>query len=88
MVLSVGILAGTGYLVLASAIVPITTLLLVEKSWLHAMIARIDDAGLRAGLRFAVIAVVILPLLPDGPYGPLGGVQPRQLWLCALYFPD
>ena len=85
-VLSAGVLAGTGYLVLASAIVAITTLLLVEKSWLHSMIARIDDAGLRAGVRFAVMAVVILPLLPDGPYGPFGGVRPRQLWLFVLLF--
>jgi uncharacterized membrane protein (DUF4010 family) len=85
-VLSAGVLAGTGYLVLASAIVAITTLLLVEKSRLHAMIARIDDAGLRAGVRFAVMAVVILPLLPQGPYGPLGGVRPRQLWLFVLLF--
>ncbi len=85
-VLSAGILAGTGYLVLASAITAITTLLLVEKSRLHAMIARIDDAGLRAGVRFAVMAVVILPLLPEGPYGPLGGIRPRQLWLFVLLF--
>jgi uncharacterized membrane protein (DUF4010 family) len=85
-VLSAGILAGTGYLVLASALTAITTLLLVEKSRLHAMIARIDDAGLRAGVRFAVMAVVILPLLPNGPYGPLGGVRPRQLWLFVLLF--
>ena len=85
-VLSAGILAGTGYLVLASAITAITTLLLVEKSRLHAMIARIDDVGLRAGVRFAVMAVVILPLLPNGPYGPLGGIRPRQLWLFVLLF--
>jgi len=85
-VLSAGILAGTGYLVLASAITAITTLLLVEKSHLHAMIARIDNAGLRAGVRFAVMAVVILPLLPNGPYGPLGGIRPRQLWLFVLLF--
>ena len=85
-VLSAGVLAGTGYLVLASALTAITTLLLVEKSRLHAMIARIDDAGLRAGVRFAVMAVVILPLLPNGPYGPLGGVRPRQLWLFVLLF--
>ena len=85
-VLSAGVLAGTGYLVLASALTAITTLLLVEKSHLHAMIARIDDAGLRAGIRFAVMAVVILPLLPNGPYGPLGGIRPRQLWLFVLLF--
>jgi uncharacterized membrane protein (DUF4010 family) len=85
-VLAAGVLAGTGHLVLASAIVAITTLLLIEKSRLHAMIARIDDAGLRAGVRFAVMAVVILPLLPEGPYGPLGGIRPRQLWLFVLLF--
>lgn len=85
-VLAAGVLSGTGYLVLASALVAITTLLLVEKSRLHAMIARIDDSGLRAGIRFVVMAVVILPLLPDGPYGPLGGVRPRQLWLFVLLF--
>ena len=85
-VLSAGVLAGMSHLVLASAIVAITTLLLVEKSRLHAMIARIDDAGLRAGIRFAVMAVVILPLLPDGTDGPLGGVRPRQLWLFVLLF--
>jgi uncharacterized membrane protein (DUF4010 family) len=85
-VLSAGFLAGTGYFVLASALVAITTLLLIEKSRLHGIIARIDDAGLRAGVRFAVMAVVILPLLPQGPYGPLGGVRPRQLWLFVLLF--
>ncbi len=85
-VLSAGVLAGTGHLVLASAITAMTTLLLVEKSRLHAAVARIDDAGLRAGVRFAVMAVVILPLLPAGPYGPLGGVRPRQLWLFVLLF--
>ena len=85
-VLAAGVLAGTGYLVLASAIFALTTLLLIEKPRLHAIINRIDDAGLRAGVRFAVMAVVILPLLPRGPFGPLGGVRPRQLWLFVLLF--
>jgi uncharacterized membrane protein (DUF4010 family) len=49
-------------------------------------VTRIDDAGLRAGFRFAVMAVVILPLLPEGPYGPLGGVRPRELWALVLVF--
>ncbi len=85
-VLAAGVLAGTSRLVLASGVIAITSLLLVEKSRLHAMVARIDDAGMRAGVRFAVMAVVILPLLPVGPYGPLGGVRPRELWLFVLLF--
>ena len=36
--------------------------------------------------KFAIMAAVILPLLPEGPFGPLGGIKPRQLWLLVLFF--
>jgi uncharacterized membrane protein (DUF4010 family) len=32
------------------------------------------------------MALVVLPLLPEGPYGPLGGVRPRELWALVLFF--
>jgi uncharacterized membrane protein (DUF4010 family) len=32
------------------------------------------------------MALVILPLLPEGPYGPLGGIRPRELWALVLFF--
>ncbi len=85
-VVAAGVLAGWGRLTLASGIIAITTLLLVEKSRLHAAVARIDDDELRAAARFAVMAVVVLPLLPAGPFGPLGGIRPQQLWLMVLFF--
>jgi hypothetical protein len=75
-VLAAGVFAGMGSLKLASGIIALLTLLLVEKSRLHAMVQRIDDVGLRSGVRFAVMALVILPLLPEGPSGPLGGIRP------------
>ena len=81
-----GVAAGVGWLALASAAIAVSTLLLVEKSSLHALVARIDDDELRAAARFGVMAIVILPLLPEGPYGPLGGVKPRELWLLVLFF--
>jgi uncharacterized membrane protein (DUF4010 family) len=84
--LAAGFFAGTGQLALASGMVALTTLLLVEKSRLHGLVARLDDEELRAAARFAVMAVVVLPLLPRGPYGPLGGVRPRELWLLVLIF--
>jgi uncharacterized membrane protein (DUF4010 family) len=85
-VLAAGVLAGLGSITLASGIVALTTLILVEKSRLHSLVRHIDDVGLRSGVRFAVMALVILPLLPEGPYGPLGGVRPRQLWALVLFF--
>jgi uncharacterized membrane protein (DUF4010 family) len=85
-VLAAGLLAGGGYLALASGTVALTALLLVEKSRLHALVAQIDDESLRAGLRFAVMAMVVLPLLPRGPYGPYDSIRPRELWMLVLFF--
>lgn len=85
-VLAAGTIAGLGYITLASGVIAVTCLLLIEKSTLHAWVARLDDEALRAGARFAVMAVVILPLLPEGPFGPLGGVKPRELWALVLFF--
>jgi uncharacterized membrane protein (DUF4010 family) len=85
-VLAAGLLAGIGAVRLASGIIAVATLLLIEKSRLHQLVQRIDDVGLRSGVRFAVMALVVLPLLPAGPYGPLGGVRPRELWALVLFF--
>ena len=63
------VLAGVGSVRLASGIIALATLLLVEKSRLHGLVRRIDDVGLRLGVRFVVMALVVLPLLPEGPYG-------------------
>ncbi len=85
-VLAAGTLSGAGQMALGSAVVAATALLLLEKTRLHAMVARLDDAALRASVRFAAMACVILPLLPPGPYGPLDAVRPRQLWALVLFF--
>jgi uncharacterized membrane protein (DUF4010 family) len=85
-VLTAGILAGTGLYRVASGVIALTCLLLVEKSRLHALVERIDNVGLMAGVRFGVMALVVLPLLPPGPYGPLGGFRPRELWALVLFF--
>jgi uncharacterized membrane protein (DUF4010 family) len=85
-VVAAGVLAGMGSWKLASAIITVMALLLVEKSRLHTLVAGISDVGIKTGFQFALMAVVILPLLPEGPYGPLGGVRPRELWLLVLFF--
>jgi uncharacterized membrane protein (DUF4010 family) len=85
-VLAAGVISGMGSVRLASATIALAALLLVEKSRLHALVQRIDDVGLQSGVRFAVMALVVLPLLPEGPYGPLGGIRPRELWALVLFF--
>jgi uncharacterized membrane protein (DUF4010 family) len=85
-VLTAGVLAGSGYDRVSSAVIAVTVLLLVEKKRLHGFVSKLDRTELRAGARFAVMAAVILPLLPVGPYGPWGGVRPRSLWAIVLFF--
>ena len=85
-VLAAGTLSGAGHLVPGSALVTATALLLVEKTRLHALVSSIDDRSLRASVRFAAMACVILPLLPPGPYGPYDVVKPRELWVLVLFF--
>ena len=85
-VLAAGVLAGLGSFRLASGIIALLSLVLVEKSRLHSMVARIDDVSLKAAMRFGVMALVILPLLPPGPYGGFGGIRPRELWALVLFF--
>lgn len=85
-VLAAGVLAGLGHLAFASGVIAVTTFFLVEKSQLHAFVHRLDDEELRAAARFAVMAAVILPLLPRGPFGPWQTVRPRDIWLLVLFF--
>ncbi len=84
-VLAAGLLAGLGLPRVASGIFALTALLLAEKSQLHGWAARLDDVGLRAGLRFGVMAIVVLPLLPEGPMGSFE-IRPRAVWGLVLFF--
>ena len=85
-VLAAGALAGAGALAVASAVFAGTALVLVEKSKMHRAVERIQSAELEAAARFAVLALVVLPLLPTGPFGPGPGVEPRRLWAIVLVF--
>lgn len=85
-VLALGVLAGLGYLELASGATAIMVLALSEKERLRRVVTRIGEGELRAGLQFAVLALVVLPLLPQGRYGPWGGIEPRGLWIIVLLF--
>jgi uncharacterized membrane protein (DUF4010 family) len=84
-----GALAGQGYAALASGITAGTVLWLAEKSRLHDLVGRIGSVELVAGARFAVMAAVVLPLLPAdsaASLGPFGDLRLRQLWALVLFF--
>lgn len=86
MVLALGVLAGLGNRTLVSAITALVVLALAEKSRVQHWLTRVDEQEMRAALLFAVLALVVLPLLPDGRYGPYESIRPRELWIVVLLF--
>jgi uncharacterized membrane protein (DUF4010 family) len=85
-VVGAGAFAGFGWLALASGVSVGTAFVLLEKSRIHDLVYRIRSEELSAGVRFAVLALVVLPLLPEGPFGPAPGVKPRGIWSLVLVF--
>jgi uncharacterized membrane protein (DUF4010 family) len=86
LVLALGAVSGLGFPLLTSAVASVMVLALVEKTRIHGAIKRLGERELAAALQFAVLALVILPLLPEGPYGPFDSIRPRALWAVVLLF--
>lgn len=85
-VVALGTLSGLGWITLAAGSGALVVLLLHEKTRMHAAVASLDETELKAALRFAVLALVVLPLLPRST--TIGGVEfsPRSLWAIVLFF--
>lgn len=81
---ALGGLAGRGSLVEAAAGGVVVTLLLSAKSILHTWLRRLSEREFQAVLRFLLISVVVLPLVPDRGMGPNGAVNPYQLWTMVV----
>ncbi len=86
LVVAMGAASALGHRTMASAAAVLCVLLLAEKSTFQNALQKIAPHELRAALQFAVLALVILPLLPSGAYGPYNAFQPRQLWIVVLLF--
>ncbi len=70
---------------IAAALSVITALLLSLKFPLHNIARRMSIADLRATLQFGLLAVVVLPLLPNRALGPFGVLNPFRIWLLVVF---
>ncbi len=77
---SLGALALYGHVALASATAVVMTALLGFKPLLHGWVNKLEQQELYATLKFLLISVVILPILPDQGYGPGAAFNPYQIW--------
>jgi uncharacterized membrane protein (DUF4010 family) len=83
-VFGLGAWVGTGS-IMGSMAVPVVlagavVVLLHFREPIHDMVGKIGEKDLRATMQFVLIALVILPVLPDRDMGPYGVLNPYQIW--------
>ena len=68
----------------ASAVAVIMVLLLAAKAPLEKLSAQIGHTDIIAIVQFGIITLIILPIVPDMTYGPLGILNPNKIWLMVV----
>lgn len=81
-----GLLCAHGQLQVAAWVAVAMALMLALKDWLHRLARRIDASDVEATLKFAIVTLIILPLVPDHNYGPapLDVLNPYKVWLMVV----
>jgi uncharacterized membrane protein (DUF4010 family) len=82
---AVGIALALEWTILAVAMAGIVLVLLQAKEPLQAFSARVGKADRDALARLVLLGLVILPAMPNRSFGPLGVLNPYQIWLMVVF---
>lgn len=82
--LCLGLVAGSGYPALAMAGAAIVTGLLSIRSELHGLMRKLGPTDINVMIRFALIALAVLPFLPNRDFGPYDAFNLQQLWFVVI----
>ncbi|ATE65320.1 MgtC/SapB family protein [Rhizorhabdus dicambivorans] len=59
--------------------------MLSARQSLHALLKGVDESEIEGIARFVLVALVILPLLPDRAMGPYDAWNPRNIWMVVVF---
>jgi uncharacterized membrane protein (DUF4010 family) len=79
-----GVYALLGEMKVAAAAAVAATGVLVVREDLHDWVRKVTLPELKSVLVLLAMTLVALPIMPDRPVGPFGGVNPRQIWIIAI----
>jgi len=81
-----GFLCVSGNVLTAAGLAVASGGILALKEWLHRLAGRIETVDIEATLKFAIVSVIILPLVPDKNFGPppLDVINPYKIWLMVV----
>lgn len=80
----IGVLSYLEQTLLAIILTMVMTLFLYERTELHQFVARMKKEELYSTIKFALIAFVVLPILPDTSFGPFDFFNPHRIWLLVV----
>lgn len=83
-VYALGGLAVVGQITAAAAFGTALAALLTGREVLHEGLRRVTWPELRSAVTLAVMTAIVLPVLPDRPVDPWGGVNPHQIWIFTV----
>jgi len=81
---SVGAYLVVGHTTVAIAVSGAIVLLLHLKQPMHRAVGALGTRDMSAIMQFALITLVILPVLPNRTYGPYDVLNPHQVWLMVV----
>jgi uncharacterized membrane protein (DUF4010 family) len=81
-----GFLCVRGHVPTAAGLAVASGAVLALKEWLHRLAGRIETADVEATLKFAIVSIIILPLVPNQNFGPapLDVINPYKIWLMIV----
>ena len=59
-------------------------ILMAMKPYVHQVLHKFSKEDVRMGLQFAAVSGVILPLVPNEPWGPYGCLNPHAIWMMVV----
>lgn len=79
-----GALVAFGHAAVAVGLAIVVALLLTLKAPLHRVAGAVSEEEILAILKFAVVALILVPLLPARALGPYGALEPRRLGIIVV----
>jgi len=82
----IGLLCVRGHVATAAGLAVASGAMLALKDWLHGLSRRIEPADVEATLKFAIVSLIVLPLVPNHDYGPppFDVINPYKIWLMVV----
>ena len=81
---ALGAYALIGDVLIAAAAAVAAAGLLASREQLHGWVRNITWPELRSALVLLAMTFIALPVVPNYPVGPFGGVNPREVWIIAI----